>query len=305
MILYNIGCGTIITRVREKPFKLEKEIQTLFESNIHTIMGIELVKSECTIKNRRIDTLAFDSSSNSFVIIEYKRDRNTSVFDQGITYLSLMLQNKADFIIEYNEALNRKLRRQDVDWSQTRVVFVSTDFTENQIEATNFKDLSIELWTVKRFDNGTVAITAIQKSKTAESFKPLASKNKIMTDIATEIKVYTEEDALSGKPADIAELYSRFRSAIVGLADDIEVKPTKLYVAFKKNNHNITDIQVQFSALKIFINAKNGTLDDPKGLAKDISSVGHWGNGDYALQVSDDRDLEYIMSLVKQAVVSE
>ena len=34
----------------------------------------------------------------------------------------------------------------------------------------------------------------------------------------------------------------------------------------------------------------------------DVSNIRHWGNGDYELQVSDTSNLEYIMSLVKQAV---
>lgn len=35
---------------------------------------------------------------------------------------------------------------------------------------------------------------------------------------------------------------------------------------------------------------------------RDISSVGHWGNGDYQVIVKNDDDLEYIMSLIKQAI---
>ena len=69
-----------------------------------------------------------------------------------------MLENKADFIVEYNESLKRTLKREDVDWSQTRVAFVSTNFTENQIHATNFKDIAIELWEVKQYENNTIAI---------------------------------------------------------------------------------------------------------------------------------------------------
>jgi len=65
-------------------------------------MGLHLVKSEFSIKNKRIDTLAFDPESKAFIIIEYKRNKNISVVDQGFTYLSLMLENKADFIIEYS-----------------------------------------------------------------------------------------------------------------------------------------------------------------------------------------------------------
>jgi hypothetical protein len=46
-------------------------------------------------ENLRIDTLAFDNESKAFVIIEYKKDRNFSVVDQGMAYLNLMLNKKS------------------------------------------------------------------------------------------------------------------------------------------------------------------------------------------------------------------
>jgi len=91
--------------LKEKPFKLEKEIQSLFEENLETISNLKFVKSEFVIKDYRIDTLAYDTEANAFVIIEYKRERNFSVIDQGITYLNLMLEYQANFIVEYNEVL--------------------------------------------------------------------------------------------------------------------------------------------------------------------------------------------------------
>jgi hypothetical protein len=54
------------------------------------------------------------------------------------------------------------MKRENVDWSQTRVAFVSTNFTENQVQATNFKDIAIELWEVKQFDNDTIIINPIK-----------------------------------------------------------------------------------------------------------------------------------------------
>ena len=104
MILYN-NTSSKLNQVKEKPFKLEKEIQNIFENNLHEVMGLELVKSEFAIKNKRIDSLAYDKQTNAFIIIEYKRDKNYSVVDQGLTYLNLMLQNKAEFILTYNETL--------------------------------------------------------------------------------------------------------------------------------------------------------------------------------------------------------
>ena len=285
--------------IKEKSFKLEKDIQKVFETNLSAIMGLELVKSEFTIKNKRIDTLAYDKQACAFIIIEYKRDRNNSVVDQGFTYLSLMLENKADFIIEYNESLKRNLKREDIDWSQTRVAFVSPSFTENQIQATNFKDIGIELWEVKQYENDTIAISLIKKSIAAESIKPITQQTQSLRSVTAEIKVYTEQDHIEKASDLIAELYEKFKVAILNLAEGIEVKPQKFYIAFKKGK-NITDIAIFKKSLKLFINAKASQLDDPKKLAQDVSNIGHWGNGDYQIHVEDDKDLEYIMSLVKQ-----
>lgn len=301
MILYH-NQNDKLSLVREKPFKLEKEIQTIFETNIYGLMGFELVRSEFTIKNRRIDTLAYDQQNRSFIIIEYKRDKSISVVDQGFAYLSLMLENKADFIIEYNETLKRNLKREDVDWSQTRVVFVSTSFTDNQILATNFKDIGIELWEIKQYENGAVIINPIKKSQSAESIKPLAKNNQTIKAVSEEIEAYSEEDHLANVTEYAKELYGSYRMAILNMADDIEVMPKKRRISFVKNRKIFCDILIQKKSLKIWINLKRGQLDDAKQITRDVSSIGHWGNGDYEIQVGDTNDLEYIMFLIKQAI---
>jgi len=301
MILYSNQTNRL-TEIKENPFRLEKDIQKVFEANLFEIMGLELVKSEFSIKNKRIDTLAYDPQASAFIIIEYKRDKNMSVVDQGFTYLSLMLENKADFIIEYNESLRQNLKREDVDWSQTRVAFVSTSFTENQIQATNFKDIAIELWEVKQYENDTIIINAIKKSSASESIKPLTKNKEILKTVTEEIKVYTERDHIGKATDTIDELYEKFKSAITNLADDIVIIPKKQYIAFNKEKKNYCGITILKNSLKIFINLKGGELDDPKQLAKDVSKIGHWGNGDYQIQVETDNDLEYIMSLIKQSI---
>ena len=281
---------------------MTKTVQKSKARDMTQIMGLMLVRSEFAIKNKRIDTLAFDPESKAFVIIEYKRDCNSSVVDQGFTYLSLMLQNKADFILEYNEQYPKtQLSRQEVDWSQSRVVFVSSDFTENQIEATNFKDIAIELYEVKRYGDHLL-IAPIKKSKAAESVKPITRQNKVYQSVADEIKVYTEENQLNNKSEEVVALYEKYKAAILNLTENIEVKPQKWYIAFKKDRRNICDIEIQKVGLKMTINLKKDELDDPKRIMRDISGVGHFGNGDYEIKVSNDKNLEYVMSLVKQAI---
>jgi predicted transport protein len=285
--------------IRENPFNLEKEIQTLTEKNLKLIFGLDFVKTEFSLNKFRIDTLAFDHDASAFVIIEYKRDKNFSVIDQGYAYLSLMLNNKSDFILEYNECGKSALKRNDVDWSQSKVIFVSPSFTTYQREAINFKDLPIELWEVKRYDNETVNYSQIQTIGSQESVKTISRNDQIVETVNKEIKVYTEKEHLEVASPEILELYETIKNTITNL-DGIELKPTKKYIAFVSNT-NIADIHVQKKALKMWINMSHGELDDPKELARNVASIGHWGNGDYELQIRDDENIEYIMSLIKQS----
>ncbi|MCK9005839.1 DUF5655 domain-containing protein [Haemophilus influenzae] len=290
-----------LSQLKQQKFKLEKDIQRLFEENLTLLSGYIFIRSEFSIKNSRIDTLAFDPETQAFVIIEYKRQQNSSVVDQGISYLNLMLEYKADFIVEYNEKQKFPLKRNDVDWSQSKVIFVSPAFNDFQIQATNFKDLPIELWEVNRFDNDIITLNIINKSKSAPNIKAVSNEKREELSILKEIKVYQESDHLADKTDFIQELYEDFKQGILNLDPDIEINTRKLYIAFKKDR-NIADIRIQQKNLKIWINLPYGELDDPKNLAKNVSNTGHWGNGDYEITIESTQYLEYIMSLIKQAI---
>lgn len=288
--------------LKEKPFKLEKDIQQLFEENLEIITDWKFIRSEFTVKANRIDTLAYDEENKSFIIIEYKKERSYSVIDQGVSYLNLMLEYSADFLVEYNESQGKSLKRADIDWSQSKVVFVSPSFTDFQKQASNFKDLPIELWEIKQYINDTIVINPIKKSKSAPSIKQVQqSDDSQISMVSKVIKIYAEEDHLEGKSDDIVELYESFKNAILQLSPEIEVIPKKMYIAFKVKN-NIVDMRIQHKNLILWINMKKGTLDDPKNLTIDASIKGHYGNGDYELAVGNTDNLEYIMSLVKQSL---
>lgn len=203
-----------LTFVEEVDFKLEKDIQKICEDDIHQLFGLEIVKSQFTFQNFRIDTLAFNPKSKSFVVIEYKKDRNFSVIDQGYAYLSLLLNNKADFVLEYNENKKKSLKRDDIDWTQTRVVFVSPFFTQYQIQSINFKDLPIELWEIKKYANETISFEQIQPLGAIESIKTISKGSKAIESVSREVKVYTEDDHLTDSSDEIKELYEKFKASI-------------------------------------------------------------------------------------------
>ena len=118
--------------------------------------------------------------------------------------------------------------------------------------------------------------------------------NKIIFNIKPTEKVFE----ISSKNSDVGENKTKVEGVLKG--DDIEIRPRKDYLGFIRKT-NFVDVQFQSRNLKIFINLKMGELDDPKNICRDVSNVGHWGNGDYQLKVEEDSDLDYIMFLVKQS----
>ena len=300
MILYTNDNGKL-KAIPEVPFKLEKNLQKLFENNLSELLGLTLVKSEFTIKNKRFDSLAFDEDNKSFVIIEYKRDKSSSVVDQGFAYLHMMLENKAEFVLEINEECHRNFKRDDISWDQTKVIFVASSFNDNQKISTKFKDIAIELLEVKQFKDGHIMVNSLKDDSSQVSVKTIAKNDKMYERVTREIKVYTEEDHITYASDKIKELYEDFKTAIFNINSGIKIEPKKLYIAFKYTT-NICDVEIQKNKLKIYLNAKYGTIDDPKKLFQDLRNKGHWGNGEYRTEINDDTNIGYIMDLIKQVI---
>jgi len=286
--------------LNETPFRLEKDIQVLTERNLNTIFGLEYVRSEFELDGLRIDTLAFDRESKSFVIIEYKREKNFSVIDQGYAYLSLMLNNKAEFILELNEKKKENIKREDIDWSQSKVIFISPSFTAYQVKAVQFKDLAFELWEITQYENGLVLYNQLKPPERTESINVVSGSSEIVRKVSREIKVYDEEHHLSKASEQTKELYEKLKARIMELGDNITIKPRKIYIGFKVRS-NFCDVVIQKSKLIVYLNLRKGQLDDPKGLSRDVSNTGHWGNGDYDLRFSDESKLNYILDLIQQS----
>ena len=181
--------------LKQKDFKNEKELQTFFEDNIETILGYKFIDTEFIVGDFRIDSLAFDEESKSFRIIEYKNVKNHSLVDQGYTYLKLMLERKADFVLQYNIKTKSSLTTQDIDWSQSRIIFVSPIYTAYQLNATDFKNIPVDLVKVTRYEEDIIEIDFIKKTSNVKVQD--IQMESIQNDVNKEIIVYTEEGHLS------------------------------------------------------------------------------------------------------------
>ena len=150
-----------------------------------------------------------------------------------------------------------------------------------------------------------------EKPTTAKaSAKPLAKPTKGKTPKTTvkkaiiiKAKAYTEEEHLENASPAIAKLYSEFRDEIVKLSKEMKVSPKKIRISFETGGKIVTDISILKKSLKLWINLKKGELKDSKNIARDVSEIGHWGNGDYEITIENNKNIKFIMSLIKQAIV--
>jgi predicted transport protein len=295
-----------LSSLTSKPFKLEKEIQTLVENNLELLFNLQFVRTEFSIKKFRFDTLCYDKESKSFVVIEYKFGRNSSVIDQGYTYMSILLNNKSDFILEYNESCGGTLKRNDVDWSQSRVIFISTNYTEYQKHSVNFKDVPFELWEIKQYENNMLGMVQHKNDSEENISKISTSTNNIVSKVSKEVKVYDEKFHLYSKtkPEWVVNQYYKLKDRILNLGDDIEIKPTGQYMSFRRKSPFV-DIIIYRKGLYIVINMKDGTLNDSNNITKTYDGKGHWGNGDYYVLIEKNTDLDYVMFLINQSYKSK
>lgn len=295
------------------PFKLEKEIQDLVERNTETFFNLEFVCSEFPLGEFRIDTLCFNNETNSFVIIEYKKGNSYSVIDQGYSYLSLMLNNKSEFIIEYNERLNKNLRRDDVDWTQSRIIFISQSFSLYQKNSVNFKNLPFELWEIKRFKNDSIILNQ-QLSNSKESIDTLSNieSGSVIEGVSKEIQVFDEDFHTSKLDEETREKWNDLKDRILSL-ENISIDIKKPYISFSGETKKICfcNFRKNYISIEILrgninpegIKSKNFfNLDDPKGISEEGSW--EWKSGVkgniYRIRFDKNSDMDYIMFLVKQ-----
>ncbi len=95
-------------------------------------------------------------------------------------------------------------------------------------------------------------------------------------------------------------LFDRFRERVLGLDSMVHEEVLKLYIAYKAAT-NFVDVVPQKRGLRLSLNMAFDEVDDPKGICKDVTHIGRWGNGDVEVRLSSIEQLDDVMGLVRQA----
>ncbi len=98
----------------------------------------------------------------------------------------------------------------------------------------------------------------------------------------------------------VLALFEELRKRILNIDSSVREDVRKLYIAYKSAS-NFVDVIPQGTALKLSLDLTIGDLNDPQGIARDVSGIGHWGNGSVEVRLATSNQLDYVMDLVHQA----
>lgn len=304
MDLYRVDSNNVLQSIDVSKFDLERDIQRVVERNTQELFSLQFVKSEFAVQGYRIDSLCFDQEAKSFVIIEYKNTQSYSVIDQGYTYLSTMLNNKSDFVLEYNESTGSNMRRDEVDWSQSRVIFVSPSFSQYQRDSVNFKDIPFELWEVKRFTDEVIGFNRlITGSK--ESIRGFEASS---DSALSEVKVADEDSILKRVPEAVQKIYFELKDKMSSW-EGISFNTKQNYISVLRGNKIRIYLIPQRNQLKVDMIRRvdfsgdvqsvpiRFTLDDPKNI---FSLAINEYKEVYTCSVTETSGFDYLLMVMKQ-----
>lgn len=283
-----------VSEIDSGAMELERPLQTLFEKNLEPMLGVRFLASEYKTTNGRMDTLGLDEN-NCPVIIEYKRQASENIINQGLFYMDWLMEHQADFKLLVMESPH-KAAAKNIAWSAPRLVCVASDFTRYDEHAIKQMNRNIELIRYRRFGDDLLMLelltattgTAVTKpTKFAKGQKTLAGQKEHNTIIA------------EAKGAHKV-LFESLTDFICSLGDDIQEKPLKLYIAFKRLK-NFACVRFQKGKIIVWVALNPDKEESIQGFTRDVRKIGHHGTGDWEITISSADDLARAKPLIEKA----
>ena len=298
MALFKIN-NSSVNKIVAKDLDLEKNLQTLFEENLEEILNIIFLAHEySTSFGGRIDTLGIDRNGSPCVI-EYKKNQNDNVINQGLSYLRWLLDHKADFEILCR---NKKVDI-EIDWDSPRVICIAESYNKFDLDTADILPINVELLRYRIYEQNILYVEPENYQKVKISTSGIVRRSKQDKEKTEKLqKTYLVEDHLKKSNDKIKKLFLKLREKIVALDENIREEPKKLYIAYKVST-NFADVILYKNEIRITLNVRSGLLNDPHNIATDFTKPqkGHWGNGDYEVKLEDDKNFDAVFELIKQS----
>lgn len=308
MPLFEISNQNLST-LEQSNFLLEKDLQTLIESNLQTVFNCRFIASEFPTGYQhlgRIDSLAL-SEDNNPVIIEYKRVESSELVNQSLYYLAWLKDHQGDYERAVQKALGHSTT---VDWSEIRVICIAPNYKKYDLYAVQMMGANIELWSYHLFENKFLSLEKVLQTGYSDLLgeESLAGSGKNPVMVAAGKKaaltratgVYTVEQHLAGKSKEIQEIAFAIQKFIMELDSDIQEVPKKNYIAYK-SSQNIVCMEIQGQRVLLYLKLVPKEIINPPQITRDMTGKGHYGTGDFEVSIKNAADIEVAKPYIEMA----
>ncbi|MCL6683165.1 DUF5655 domain-containing protein [Sphingomonas alba] len=278
---------------------LEKSLQLTFEMNLEALLGVRFLASEYVTEGGRMDTLGIDENGTP-VIIEYKRSSNENVINQGLFYLNWLMGHRKDFEWSVLERFGADEAKK-VDWSGPRLICIAGDFTKYDEHAVKQMNRNIDLIRYRKFEGDLLLLEQLTTTSASASGGSVSTASGISA-AGAKGKYKSVSQQIQEAPPALKDQYESLASYLMALGDDVSVKPTECYVAFRRiKNFACVEIRNQINKLLIYGKVNPDTVQLEPGFTRDVRKIGHYGTGDLEITIASDLDFEKAKPLLDRA----
>lgn len=281
--------------------------------------------SEWESSMRRIDILCIDKNAN-LVVIEIKRDSDGSHMElQSVRYASMISSLKFDTLVDiYKQYLVKNGKGSDTEkaldsilnflgWdspqednfaNDTRVILVAEDFSKEITTSVlwlNERDLDITCIKIAPYkfnDNLILEVQQVIPLPEAQEYQ-IQIKEKL-SEKRQQSKIINLEEQLNARNKIVRELYDSLKLKIMEFGKDIKEVPGKGYVDYRKNT-TFVNVGFRMDYIKIMIKMGDEKIVDSKGVCSEIPKSFGYGRMTKMFDVKSLDDVDYAISLIKQA----
>ena len=306
--LFRTTAGTV-AELAGGAVALERSLQLLFEKNLEALLGVRFLASELVTEGGRMDTIGIDEN-RSPVIVEYKRSTNENVINQGLFYLNWLMGHRKDF--EWLVLRRFGMEEAKVDWSGPRLICIAGDFTKYDEHAVRQMDRNIDLIRYRKFEGDLLLLEQLTATTARTAPSGTASGGAVGTGgsedtgsaaaKAAKAKYKTISTQMTEAPVELRDLYEAVASHLTALGDDVTVKVTDFYVAFRRiKNFACVELRNQLGKILVYAKVDPDTVELQAGFTRDVRKIGHFGTGDLAITIASYADLEKAKPLLDRA----
>lgn len=269
--------------IKKVDFEKEGAMQAIVGDNLGVIFpDLEIVGHEIPLKKNRIDTVAFNLRTKSFVLIEHKKVQSGGAIEQVLNYLGILHGNEGNFLQACKEKSGKKYEKEDVAWDKTRGVLMAPSFTERELGAAKEADKPIELHRIAKYENRIITVEMIMGPK-------------------------PEKKAKSNDPVDV--LHDNLERALQKKMQ-LEKEETKVYKKYLKNGRVVCTVAKQAKTLVLCYTTSPLNVDDVDGgfvrhMVKNGRKLGKRGLGDYMSTIRNPEDIKRAIRYLERVCSQE